>query len=212
MGVGERHVLMANIPNRGRRVNSYANRSSNHHVNVTLLALVQADVALVERRGEWWGQCPFHADTTPSFSVNAEKQVFYCFGCGASGDAIEYLRRARGYSYAEAAKAVGRDLIPTDRELRRLTAKKRERELTRYYTWWHGKLRDWNELLDLLRSYEITYRDQCEKLGETMSDASYSFWSTRLGDLYFQQTVMEQLFHLTDAERFAAWREEAGEL
>jgi hypothetical protein len=202
---------MANLPNRGRRVNSRANPSSNHHVNVTLLELVQADVALTLRHGEWWGNCPFHADKTPSFSVHPDKNVYYCFGCGASGDAIEYLRRARGYSYAEAAHRVGKELLPSERRLQRLIAAAKEEQRARYDAWWHEKLRVWNALLDDIRCTEITYRDQCTKLGETMSDASYSFWSTRLGDLYFQQTVMQQLLDLNDAERFAAWRESAGE-
>jgi DNA primase len=42
--------------------------------------------------GRYTGRCPFHEERTPSFSVNAEKGVYYCFGCGASGDTISFVR------------------------------------------------------------------------------------------------------------------------
>jgi hypothetical protein len=200
---------MTNIPNRGSRVNSRFQRSSNHHVNVTLLALVQADVALTLRHGEWWGKCPFHADKTPSFSVHPEKEVYYCFGCGAKGDAIEYLRRSRGYSFAQAAEMVGKEGPPRERTVRARPTDV-QAEQARYWAWWREKLAAWNELLDDIRCTEIAYRDQCAKLGETMSDASYSFWSQRLGALYARQSYEQQLLNATDAERFAAWREDAG--
>jgi DNA primase len=40
----------------------------------------------------WTGLCPFHAERTPSFSVNAEEGLFYCFGCSARGDVITFVR------------------------------------------------------------------------------------------------------------------------
>ena len=44
----------------------------------------------------WTGLCPFHDERTPSFSVNAEEKLFYCFGCQAKGDAIGSSSRPRG--------------------------------------------------------------------------------------------------------------------
>jgi hypothetical protein len=198
-------IAMYDVPKDTIRVNS----SSHHHVNVTLLELVQADVALTFRGREWFGCCPFHPDKTPSFSVNPEKSLYYCFGCGAAGDAITYLRRTRGYTFAEACQETGKDRPRSDRG-QRLRAMAVKEQRARYDAWWHEKLAVWNALLDDIRWTEITYHDQCEKLGETMSDASCSFWLQRLRILYFQQTVMQQLFDLNDAERIATWREEAG--
>lgn len=50
------------------------------------------------------GRCPFHQEKTPSFSVNRERQIFYCFGCGKGGDAIAFLREHEGLSFMEALR------------------------------------------------------------------------------------------------------------
>ena len=41
------------------------------------------------------GLCPFHAERSPSFSVNAEEGLYYCFGCGVRGDVITFVREKR---------------------------------------------------------------------------------------------------------------------
>lgn len=48
------------------------------------------------------GLCPFHAEKTPSFSVNAEQGFYYCFGCHAGGDGISFLRELHGLTFREA--------------------------------------------------------------------------------------------------------------
>ncbi len=50
------------------------------------------------------GLCPFHAEKTPSFTVNPGKQVFHCFGCGAGGDVIEFLERQEKLSFPDAVR------------------------------------------------------------------------------------------------------------
>ncbi|KAJ8611265.1 hypothetical protein CTAYLR_004173 [Chrysophaeum taylorii] len=52
-------------------------------------------VALEVRNGRYWGLCPFHNEKTPSFTINTEANTFYCFGCGAHGDAIDFVRKIR---------------------------------------------------------------------------------------------------------------------
>lgn len=67
----------------------------------------------LRRRGaEWVGRCPLpeHEEKTPSFTVNPEKGVFWCFGCLQGGDVIELARHAWGYSKSEVAMAAG-DLL-----------------------------------------------------------------------------------------------------
>lgn len=48
--------------------------------------------------------CPFHDEKTPSFSVNPKEQYWHCFGCGAGGDAIEFLRLKEGMSFMDALR------------------------------------------------------------------------------------------------------------
>jgi DNA primase len=52
------------------------------------------------------GLCPFHHEKTPSFTVSEERGFYYCFGCGASGDSISFLREQNGLSFVEALEAL----------------------------------------------------------------------------------------------------------
>jgi DNA primase len=69
-----------------------------------LVALVSERVALKRVGRRWVGLCPFHAENTPSFSVNGELGVYYCFGCHAHGDAITYLREAEKLDFTSAVE------------------------------------------------------------------------------------------------------------
>lgn len=51
--------------------------------------------------------CPFHGEKTPSFSVNEEKQLFHCFGCGANGDVIDFVSSYSGVEFADACEMLG---------------------------------------------------------------------------------------------------------
>lgn len=55
------------------------------------------------------GLCPFHNEKTPSFHVNTDENFFYCFGCGASGNAITFLMMKEGYSFPDAVKRLGEE-------------------------------------------------------------------------------------------------------
>src|SRR5436309_11923907 len=50
------------------------------------------------------GLCPFHAEKTPSFSVDEQKQLFYCFGCGAGGDVFKFVMLHEKLEFPEALK------------------------------------------------------------------------------------------------------------
>jgi DNA primase len=56
------------------------------------------------------GLCPFHTEKTPSFSVSPSKGVFYCFGCGAGGDAIKFLREVEHMDFAEAVERLAKEV------------------------------------------------------------------------------------------------------
>jgi len=58
------------------------------------------------RGSRFIGRCPFHEERTPSFHVDTVRGVFYCFGCGAGGDALTFYRRLTGASFREALQAL----------------------------------------------------------------------------------------------------------
>ncbi len=67
-------------------------------------SLISQYVNLSKRGKNPKGLCPFHNEKTPSFTVYPESQSFYCFGCGAGGDAITFMRRIENLDYVEAVK------------------------------------------------------------------------------------------------------------
>ena len=73
-----------------------------------LVELVRGRVDLVRRGGRWWGRCPFHDERTPSFSLlPPDFRRYYCHGCGATGDAISWMREREGSAtFAEAVEGL----------------------------------------------------------------------------------------------------------
>lgn len=63
-------------------------------------------VSLEKVGSNYRGLCPFHEEKTPSFYVNVDKGFFHCFGCGASGDVIEFVKRIENISFVEAVQKV----------------------------------------------------------------------------------------------------------
>ena len=59
----------------------------------------------LRRRGRTLsGLCPFHSEKSPSFTVYPDTQSFFCFGCGAAGDVINFIRRIENLDYMEAVR------------------------------------------------------------------------------------------------------------
>ena len=58
--------------------------------------------------GNMFGLCPFHSEKTPSFSVNSDKQIYYCFGCGKGGGVISFLMEIENYRFGDAIEALAK--------------------------------------------------------------------------------------------------------
>lgn len=82
-----------------------------------LVELIDARVPLKRSGSNFMARCPFHNEKTPSFSVNRDKQFYYCFGCGARGTAISFLMDYDRLSFPEAIEALADALgLPVPRE------------------------------------------------------------------------------------------------
>lgn len=75
-----------------------------------IVDVVDGRVKLRKTGKNYSGLCPFHQEKTPSFSVNPEKQFYYCFGCGAGGNAIGFLMNFDNLGFPEAVEALAKDL------------------------------------------------------------------------------------------------------
>jgi DNA primase len=67
-----------------------------------MVAVVSARTQLRKAGARYLGRCPFHEERTPSFSVNATDKLYYCFGCGAKGDLITFVRETEQLDFAGA--------------------------------------------------------------------------------------------------------------
>jgi DNA primase len=61
-----------------------------------------------QARGDYWACCPFHGEKTPSFHALESKGQFHCFGCGQSGNAIDFLMEIENLSFSEAVENLAR--------------------------------------------------------------------------------------------------------
>jgi len=71
---------------------------------IDMVDLVSSKTDLRRVGSRWTGRCPFHDERTPSFSVNAEEKLFYCFGCQAKGDAFGFVEQSEGLDFREAVE------------------------------------------------------------------------------------------------------------
>ncbi|HYL58545.1 MAG TPA: DNA primase, partial [Candidatus Acidoferrales bacterium] len=73
-----------------------------------IVEIVGAHVRLRRAGRNFVGLCPFHNEKTPSFSVNAERGFFHCFGCGVGGSVFNFIMRVEGLTFPEAVRSLAR--------------------------------------------------------------------------------------------------------
>ena len=96
-----------------------------------IVDVISPYVALTRKGNNYFGLCPFHNEKTGSFSVSADKQMYYCFGCRRGGGAVNFIMEVENLSFPDAvrflAKRVNMD-VPED-HTNRDEARRRERVL-----------------------------------------------------------------------------------
>lgn len=77
---------------------------------VDLAALIGRDVPLKKAGSEWKGLCPFHSETSPSFTVVPAKGIYHCFGCSATGDCFTWVEKRRGLQFIDALRVLAAEV------------------------------------------------------------------------------------------------------
>lgn len=91
---------------------------------------VISDYVNLQKKGiNYFGICPFHSEKTGSFSVNQEKQIFHCFGCGAGGNVFTFIMREEGVLFPESVRMLAKRAgieIPEPDDSDRMNTQERE--------------------------------------------------------------------------------------
>lgn len=91
-------------------------------------------VHLTKKGSTYFGLCPFHNEKTGSFSVSPNKQMYYCFGCGAGGNVFTFMMQYENFTFGEAMEALAdRQVLPC--QSRNILPHRRERQIKNSGCW-----------------------------------------------------------------------------
>ena len=133
------------------------------------------------------GLCPFHRETTPSFTVQPERGVFHCFGCGAHGSVIDFAMRLFSLSPLDAARKLAEDFGIPIPDFRALPPEKRE------------KIRKQQEKLRKQRAQKKALRTWSEKAATEVCTLRRLCWqSLEAAHDYFEHPEIVHLMQYSD--------------
>jgi|GEM_PF-705520 DNA primase len=72
-----------------------------------IVAVIGQSIELKQRGRDYWGLCPFHSEKSASLKVSPHRQRFHCFGCGASGDVVDFVQRFYNLTFKDALIHLG---------------------------------------------------------------------------------------------------------
>jgi len=155
----------------------------------------------LKRKGRYlWGQCPFHADKTPSFKVDVDKQTYKCFGCGEGGDVISFVMKMDGVDFKEAARLLSinslRRTKPTKERLRTLA----------YEKWLKSTYHELADYYWALRWVKGTFGEILAFMNDDEVDGYAGF----LSDIPEIEHRMDILLFGTERDKFSLFQEAMG--
>ncbi|HJV36950.1 DNA primase, partial [Geomonas sp.] len=129
-----------------------------------ILEVISDYMSLRKSGANYQGLCPFHGEKTPSFNVNPARGIFHCFGCGAGGNAFDFIMRMEGLAFPQAVKFLAK----------RVGVEIPERPLTR------EEQRKVDEREELYRINELACEYYCRVLeSDEAGSAGRSYLQTR---------------------------------
>jgi len=174
-------------------------------LNDRVLADIRSAADIVEVIGEhttlkkagnsWKGLCPFHREKTPSFTVNRDRGLFYCFGCGVGGDLFGFVRQIERVEFREAAEILARKYaIEIPKRTRRDGADRSEKlreainKAHRLYMDALGNVP--NRALAYLESRGVP-EDAAQELGLGFAPEGWDFIARSLGNAFTPDILIE---------------------
>ena len=145
--------------------------------------IISSYVELKKRGRNFFGLCPFHGEKTPSFSVNTEKQIYKCFGCGEGGSSIDFIMQKHNYDFVEAltylADKYSIDLEISGSNNKAMGVRSEILEMNKYTSQMY-----YNNLLDSQNKNILNHLNQRGFSNETIKDfelgLSFNKWDTLL--------------------------------
>ncbi|HKB69584.1 MAG TPA: DNA primase [Thermoanaerobaculia bacterium] len=174
-------------------------------LNDRVLADIRAAADIVDVIGEhttlkkagnsWKGLCPFHREKTPSFTVNRDRGLFYCFGCGAGGDLFGFVRQMERVEFREAAEILARKYgieIPkrTRRDGSDRSEKLREAVAKAHKTYVEALGKAPNRALAYLESRGVP-EDAARELGLGFAPEGWDFLARSLSSFFTPDILIE---------------------
>jgi DNA primase len=142
----------------------------------SIVEVIGECVELHKTGKEFVGLCPFHDDKTPSFSVNEDKGLFHCFGCGAKGDVYDFTMQLEGIGFKEAKAHLG---VADEYRPEPISAKQRQAAILAA-AWMAEQRRKVNVLLgEVLEKIELA-----DEIGDNELAESFLREQSFLRDLY----------------------------
>lgn len=156
---------------------------------VDLVELIGETVQLKRSGKEYKALCPFHNERTPSFMVSPQKQLYYCHGCGASGNAAQWMEKYNGQPFPEAIRMLGQRVglpPPPSRQedVARLEQLKPLKEaLTKVHSFYRSELMKAPRVLEYLASRGVS-RAHAEMYELGYAPARYQVEGVRGSEAY----------------------------
>ena len=157
-----------------------------------IVSIISEYTTLTKKGSSYTGLCPFHNEKTPSFSVSEDKQLYYCFGCGAGGNVITFVMQKENMTFVEALKYLAeREHIKLDEEYLS------EEEMAKN----HKRVQLLEVLKESARFFHYTLRDESHKeVLEYLTGRGLSMETIKQFGLGYSPNAYTSLYHYTSAE------------
>ncbi len=167
--------------------------------NIDLVSVVESTGVELQKRGaRYCGLCPFHAERTPSFFVFPDNH-FKCFGCGISGDCIDFIQRLHGLSFQDALKHLGIKRSETTPQMQQdIKKRKRCAELVKKFRQW-----EWDYCTHIS---SLWFEIKRLMVGDIPPE-DLELYAPLLHMLPIWEYHREILIHGTDKEKFKLYKE-----